>query len=276
MDECGLPFVIAKDLFRGFLLAELENEFGGYAEELQRRELNDELLRRFALKEEEEQFCLLEKAMAGRLVILNRAPTLHRLSLQAFRPRLVRGQALTIHPLVCAPFNADFDGDTMTVHLALGQEAQAELERLMLPSRNLSSPATGDPVIGPTQDMVLGIYYLTVDPPDNGEPPRLCQSVEDLEVVAEACASGEVPHTLPVAVPRSILLEAAPAAAEDDILLSDDGSESVAAEVRTTAGRVLFFLLVHRGYRPPQTMEAALVDDLDSAPLAPVLAGALQ
>jgi DNA-directed RNA polymerase subunit beta' len=94
-------------------------------------------------------------------VLLNRAPTLHRLGIQAFEPQLVEGKAIQIHPLVCAAFNADFDGDQMAVHLPLSAEAQAEARILMLSSNNILSPAHGRPITSPTQDMVLGIYYLT-------------------------------------------------------------------------------------------------------------------
>mmetsp|Transcript_58911 Transcript_58911/g.167519 ORF Transcript_58911/g.167519 Transcript_58911/m.167519 type:complete len:329 (+) Transcript_58911:3-989(+) len=265
LDECGLPFVIAKTMFEGFLIAELRRELGPVPG--QESVPNDqELIRRFSLKDEKEQWDLLTRAIGHRCVMLNRAPTLHRLSVQAFRPKLVTGQALKIHPLVCAPFNADFDGDTMTVHLALGEEAQKELSELMLPSRNLNSPATGDPVIGPTQDMVLGIYFLTQAPaPDI--PERVCRSLEELEHVAEACSAGDVAHNAPVTVPISVLKEASPEAVADDPRLS--GTEGdVEDPVRTTAGRCLFFLLVHRGFDPPPRPDVKLLRELDSVPLA--------
>lgn len=253
LDECGLPFTIAMNLFRAFLLAELRD---GRPSATDR-----ELLSEFDSEDEQRQWEKLERAMGDRHVMLNRAPTLHRLSLQAFRPKLVPGQALKIHPLVCSPFNADFDGDTMTVHLALGKDAQAELKQLMRPSRNLSSPATGEPVIGPTQDMVLGIYYLTVAPPRPSSaaaaPARSCRSLEELEAVAEGCAAGDLAHTLPLDVPRGLLLEAAGGGA---------GGGGGGA-VRTTAGRALLFLLAHRGYRPPRPREAALLAELDGAGL---------
>jgi DNA-directed RNA polymerase subunit beta' len=98
--------------------------------------------------------------------MLNRAPTLHRLGIQAFEPVLVEGRAIQLHPLVCTAFNADFDGDQMAVHVPLSIEAQAEARMLMLASNNILQPSTGSPVITPSQDMVLGIYYLTLDNPN--------------------------------------------------------------------------------------------------------------
>ena len=104
---------------------------------------------------------MLEEVIAEHPVLLNRAPTLHRLGIQAFEPVLVEGKAIQVHPLVCHAFNADFDGDQMAVHLPLSAEAQAEARILMLSSNNILSPAHGRPLATPTQDMVLGVYYLT-------------------------------------------------------------------------------------------------------------------
>merc|ERR1712050_406498 len=119
---------------------------------------------------EEMQWKLTERAVRGKNVLLNRQPTLHRLGVQAFRPKLVPGSALCIPPLVCGPFNADFDGDTMAIHVSLSEEAIKDAQQLMAPSANLCSPASGDATFGPTQDMVLGIYYLTVAEPDMTRP----------------------------------------------------------------------------------------------------------
>lgn len=109
---------------------------------------------------------VLEEVIEGHPVMLNRAPTLHRLGIQAFEPILVEGRAIQLHPLVCPAFNADFDGDQMAVHVPLSLESQAEARLLMLASNNILSPATGRPIITPSQDMVLGAYYLTAENPD--------------------------------------------------------------------------------------------------------------
>ena len=105
---------------------------------------------------------ILEEVIDGHPVMLNRAPTLHRLGIQAFEPKLVEGRAIQLHPLVCTAFNADFDGDQMAVHVPLSIEAQTEARMLMLATNNILAPATGKPIITPTQDMVLGMYYLTI------------------------------------------------------------------------------------------------------------------
>ncbi|MCB0207668.1 MAG: DNA-directed RNA polymerase subunit beta', partial [Anaerolineae bacterium] len=104
---------------------------------------------------------VLDEVITGRPVLLNRAPTLHRLGIQAFQPILIEGSAIQLHPLVCTAFNADFDGDQMAVHVPLSREAVAEAKQIMLSSRNLLSPASGNPIVAPSLDMVLGCYYMT-------------------------------------------------------------------------------------------------------------------
>ena len=119
---------------------------------------------------------VLEEVIRDHPVLLNRAPTLHRLGIQAFEPILVEGKAIRIHPLVCTAFNADFDGDQMAVHLPLSAEAQAEARILMLSVNNIKSPAHGRPLATPTQDMVMGIYYLTAEREGvDGRGPRVLQ-----------------------------------------------------------------------------------------------------
>jgi DNA-directed RNA polymerase subunit beta' len=113
---------------------------------------------------------VLQEVIDGHPILLNRAPTLHRLGIQAFEPKLVAGRAIQLHPLVCPAFNADFDGDQMAVHVPLAIEAQTEARMLMLASNNILSPATGDPIVTPSQDMVLGSYYLTAIQPQANQP----------------------------------------------------------------------------------------------------------
>lgn len=152
MDRCGLPKIMALELFKPYVLAELV-----------RCELAPNLKAAKRLVEEgtDEVWDMLEQVVQDRPVLLNRAPTLHRLGIQAFYPILVEGKAITIHPLVCAAFNADFDGDQMAVHVPLSLKAQIESKTLVLSSKNLLSPANGKPVAVPSQDMVLGLYYMT-------------------------------------------------------------------------------------------------------------------
>ena len=129
---------------------------------------------------------VLEEVIEGHPVLLNRAPTLHRLGIQAFEPVLVDGRAIQLHPLVCPAFNADFDGDQMAVHIPLSIEAQAEARLLMLACNNILSPATGQPIITPSQDMVLGCYYLTANNPIYKEPSgRYFSSLEDVIMAFE-------------------------------------------------------------------------------------------
>jgi len=154
MHQCGLPKEMALELFKPFVMKRLVSE--GYAQNIKSAKKMVERVR-------PEVWGVLEEVIREHPVMLNRAPTLHRLGIQAFEPVLVRGRALQIHPLVCTAYNADFDGDQMAVHVPLSAEAQAEARLLMLSSHNILNPKDGKPVTTPTQDMVLGSYYLTVD-----------------------------------------------------------------------------------------------------------------
>ena len=152
--QCGLPKEMALELFKPFVMRKLVKD--GHAH-------NIKSAKRMAEKVRPEVWDVLEDVIKDHPVLLNRAPTLHRLGIQAFEPVLVEGRAIKIHPLVCTAYNADFDGDQMAVHVPLSAEAQAEARILMLSARNLLNPKDGRPVVTPTQDMVLGIFYLTVE-----------------------------------------------------------------------------------------------------------------
>src|SRR5512137_1884052 len=152
LHQCGLPKTMALELYRPFVIAKLVEY--SYAS-------NVKGAKRFIERERPEVWEVLEEVIKERPVLLNRAPTLHRLGIQAFEPILVEGKAIQIHPLVCAAFNADFDGDQMAVHVPLSDKAVEEARQLMLSSRNLLKPADGEPIISPSKDMVLGVYYLT-------------------------------------------------------------------------------------------------------------------
>jgi len=154
LNQCGLPFEIAIELFQPFIIHELMNQ--GLAS-------NMKVAKKFIQQNESIIDVVLEKVLLNHPIFLNRAPTLHRLGIQAFEPILVEGRAIKLHPLVCSAFNADFDGDQMAVHIPLSLEAQAEAYLLMLAPYNFLSPATGDPIIVPSQDMILGCYYLTIN-----------------------------------------------------------------------------------------------------------------
>ena len=153
LNQCGLPYEMALELFQPFIVRELLN-----------RNLASNIKAgiRLIQKNEVDIDIILKKILTNHPIFLNRAPTLHRLGIQAFEPILIRGRAIKLHPLVCSAFNADFDGDQMAIHVPLSLEAQAECYMLMFAPYNFLSPANGDPVVLPSQDMVLGCYYLTV------------------------------------------------------------------------------------------------------------------
>ena len=172
LHQCGLPKKMALELFKPFVMRQLVEK--GFAH-------NIKSAKRIVERVRPEVWDVLEEVIKDHPVLLNRAPTLHRLGIQAFMPVLVEGSAIQIHPLVCTAFNADFDGDQMAVHVPLSSAAQEEAREMMLSTANLLSPADGSPVVAPTQDMVLGCYYLTLDGTGSGatEPKARLFSDED-------------------------------------------------------------------------------------------------
>src|SRR5499425_2189612 len=178
LHQCGLPKKMALELFKPFILRKLEER--GIASSIK-------AAKKFVEKERPEVWDILEDVIREHPILLNRAPTLHRLGIQAFEPILVEGKAIEIHPLVCTAFNADFDGDQMAVHIPLSMEAQLEAQVLMLSSNNILSPSNGAPIAVPTQDMVLGIYYLTKERVSTPERPvrgegRLFADAEEVRI----------------------------------------------------------------------------------------------
>ncbi|MDD5750185.1 MAG: DNA-directed RNA polymerase subunit beta' [Candidatus Pacebacteria bacterium] len=150
--QCGIPKVMALELFRPFVIKKLLEKELAY---------NIRGAARLIEEAVDEVWACLEEVVEGKLVLLNRAPTLHRLGIQAFEPKLIEGEAIKLHPMVCAPFNADFDGDQMAVHVPLSDAAQEEAVNLMLSAKNILKPADGLPIVTPAKDMILGCYYLT-------------------------------------------------------------------------------------------------------------------
>src|SRR5262245_21224412 len=178
LHQCGLPKKMALELFKPFILRKLEER--GIASSIK-------AAKKFVEKERPEVWDILDDVIKEHPILLNRAPTLHRLGIQAFEPILVEGKAIEIHPLVCTAFNADFDGDQMAVHVPLSMEAQLEAQVLMLSANNILSPSNGAPVAVPTQDMVLGIYYLTKERLGTPEHPvrgegRLFADAEEVRI----------------------------------------------------------------------------------------------
>lgn len=170
MHQCGLPKEMALELFKPFVMKRLVND--GHAQHIK-------TAKRLVERSSDVVWDILEDVIKDHPVMLNRAPTLHRLGIQAFEPILVEGRAIKLHPLVCTAFNADFDGDQMAVHVPLSAEAQAEARFLMLSSNNLLKPQDGKPVTVPTQDMILGCYYLTIDKPDEKGENMVFSSLEE-------------------------------------------------------------------------------------------------
>ena len=177
LNQCGLPKEMAVELFKPFVVNKLIER--GIVQNIKSAKKKIE-------RSESVVWDALEEVIAGHPVMLNRAPTLHRLGVQAFEPVLVEGRALQLHPLVCSAFNADFDGDQMAVHVPLSIEAQAEARMLMLAPNNILLPATGKPIITPSQDMVLGIYYLTMDQHNDEEPEKCFLNFNDVITALEA------------------------------------------------------------------------------------------
>jgi len=176
MDQCGLPKKMAIELFKPHLMAKLEEK--GYATTLKQA-------KKMIEKQENEVWECLEEVVDNYPVLLNRAPTLHKLSIQAFHPRLIEGKAIQLHPLVCAAFNADFDGDQMAVHVPLSDEAVAEAKILMLASMNILLPASGKAIAVPSQDMILGLYYLTLEKDGVKGENKLFANMDEVEIAFE-------------------------------------------------------------------------------------------
>ena len=237
LHQCGLPKTMALELFKPFVMRRLV--------ELGKVE-NIKGAKRAIDRMEPGVWDVLEEVIADRLVLLNRAPTLHRLSIQAFEPVLTEGKAIHLHPLVCKPFNADFDGDQMSVHVPLSTQAQTEARVLMLSSNNLRTPASGKVLTVPSQDMVFGVYYLTSESSQEQAEPRVFADFEDVIHAYDARADLDIQAKISVRVGP----EDANVQTEDDRLffrVMTSKNEHVdydvtegAVRVETTAGRVIF------------------------------------
>jgi len=235
LHQCGLPKQMALELFKPFVMKRLVDL--NHAQ-------NIKSAKRMVERARPVVWDVLEEVIAEHPVLLNRAPTLHRLGIQAFEPQLVEGKAIQIHPLVCTAFNADFDGDQMAVHLPLSAEAQAEARVLMLSSNNILSPASGRPITSPTQDMVLGLYFLT--------------SLRENEL-GEGRAFGSIAEALMAYDRNSLTMQA-----KIKIRITHSG----VSEVReTTLGRALFNEILPEGYKfvdydVTKKLLGQIVDDL--------------
>ncbi|HYE15517.1 MAG TPA: DNA-directed RNA polymerase subunit beta' [Pyrinomonadaceae bacterium] len=228
LHQCGLPKKMALELFKPFIYNQLEKQ--GYAATIkQAREMVD--------RQEPVVWDILEEVIREHPVLLNRAPTLHRLGIQAFEPVLVEGKAIKIHPLVCTAFNADFDGDQMAVHIPLSPEAQIEAAVLMLASNNILSPANGQPIAVPSQDIVLGCYYLTRDRAGLKGEGRVFSSTDEVLLALDA---KEVETQTPIKLRISgDLIDLTQEHDTQDVMRAAV-QENVRRVINTTVGRVIF------------------------------------
>jgi DNA-directed RNA polymerase subunit beta' len=222
LHQCGLPKKMALELFKPFILRKLEER--GLASSIKSA-------KKMVEKERPEVWDILEEVIKEHPVMLNRAPTLHRLGIQAFEPILVEGKAIEIHPLVCTAFNADFDGDQMAVHVPLSNEAQLEATILMLSANNILSPANGAPLAIPTQDMVLGIYYLTKERKGVKGEGRIFADMEEVRMAYDADD---------VDLQARIKVRGMNAVGEPELEGSDAARNPERWKDYTTVGRVLF------------------------------------
>ena len=232
LHQCGLPKMMALELFKPFVMKRLiETQVAQ----------NIKSAKRMVERRKTVVWDVLEEVIREHPVLLNRAPTLHRLGIQAFEPILVDGKAIQIHPLVCKAFNADFDGDQMAVHVPLSAEAQAEARILMLSTNNIFTPATGRPITEPSQDMVFGAYYLTLPVERDVEHPRVFRHVFEIE---NALVDRQIGLRTPIDLRPQ-------AASTLDERLAAAGIEVSGASrsLRTTAGRVFFNEALPRGFR---------------------------
>jgi DNA-directed RNA polymerase subunit beta' len=227
LHQCGLPKQMALELFKPFVMKRLVDL--DHAQ-------NIKSAKRMVERARPVVWDVLEEVITGHPVLLNRAPTLHRLGIQAFEPQLVEGKAIQIHPLVCSAFNADFDGDQMAVHLPLSAEAQAESRILMLSSNNILKPADGRPVTMPTQDMIVGIYYLTVPAEDGRGTGRAFASVAEARMAFDA---GQLEMGAKVKIRMQDVVPPAGMALPEGVE-ADESGIIASLTVETTLGRAIF------------------------------------
>lgn len=218
LHQCGLPKKIALELFQPFIIRRLKEL--GHADTIKSA-------KKMLERKDEEVWDILEEVIHNHPVLLNRAPTLHRMGIQAFEPVLVEGNAIKLHPLVCKGFNADFDGDQMAVHLPLSIEAQVEAHTLMMSTNNIFSPANGAPIISPSQDVVMGCYYMTMSLPDRRGQGMIFSTLNEVQI-AYSLGKVDTHARIRVKLPRTRRIR------------GDEGEHKPGAIIETTVGRVMF------------------------------------
>ncbi|WWO99513.1 MAG: DNA-directed RNA polymerase subunit beta' [Candidatus Dasytiphilus stammeri] len=245
LHQCGLPKKMALELFKPFIYGRLE--FEGLATTIK-------AAKKMVEKEEAIVWDILEDVISQHPVLLNRAPTLHRLGIQAFEPVLIEGKAIQLHPLVCAAYNADFDGDQMAVHVPLTLEAQLEARALMMSTNNILSPANGEPIIVPSQDVVLGLYYMTRDKVNAKGEGMILTGPKEAEHIYQS-GLAELHARVKVRITESII--------------DNEGSFLEKTNlVDTTIGRAIFWIIVPKGlpyHLVNQTLEKKSISNLLNA-----------
>ncbi len=250
LHQCGLPKLMALELFKPFVMKRLVDL--NHAQ-------NIKSAKRMVERQRPQVWDVLEEVISAHPVLLNRAPTLHRLGIQAFEPQLVEGKAIQLHPLVCAAFNADFDGDQMAVHVPLSAEAQAEARVLMLSSNNILSPGSGRPLAMPSLDLVTGLYYLCgLNPDAKGAGAVFSSAAEGIMALDQGMIDLRAPIKL--RLPGSVV-------PGPGVVLPEDHEPGTPWIADTTLGRVLFNELLPTGYpfvneELPKKRQAAIVNDL--------------
>ena len=225
LHQCGLPKKIALELYQPFIIRKLKDL--GHADTIKSA-------KKMLERKDEEVWDILEQVIRNHPVLLNRAPTLHRMGIQAFEPILVEGNAIHLHPLVCKGFNADFDGDQMAVHLPLSIEAQVEAHTLMMSTHNIFAPSNGRPIMSPSQDTVMGCYYITIEKSGMKGEGMVFSSMGEADL---AFAQGVIDRhaKIKVRMPKHRRLK------------TEDGSAKMGAVIETTYGRVLFNMMLPNG-----------------------------
>jgi DNA-directed RNA polymerase subunit beta' len=224
LHQCGLPKKIALELYQPFIIRRLKEL--GHADTIKSA-------KKMLERKDEEVWDILEEVIQNHPVLLNRAPTLHRMGIQAFEPVLVEGNAIKLHPLVCKGFNADFDGDQMAVHLPLSIEAQVEAHTLLMSTNNIFSPANGAPIISPSQDVVMGCYYMTAGLPDCKGEGMTFSSIDEVQLA----------YSLGVVETHTAIKVRLPAARR----VKGDPTGKPGGLVKTTVGRVMFNTMLPEG-----------------------------
>ncbi|MFO1066269.1 MAG: DNA-directed RNA polymerase subunit beta' [Pirellulales bacterium] len=225
LHQCGLPKKIALELYQPFIIRKLKDL--GHADTIKSA-------KKMLERKDEEVWDILEQVIRNHPVLLNRAPTLHRMGIQAFEPNLVEGNAIHLHPLVCKGFNADFDGDQMAVHLPLSLEAQVEAHTLMMSTHNIFAPSNGRPIMSPSQDTVMGCYYITLEKHSMRGEGMTFSSMEEADLAFHQGVI-ELHARIKVRLPKHRRLK------------TEEGNAKLGAVIETTYGRILFNMMLPNG-----------------------------